>query len=155
MEREYSVEESVMVEAPIERVWEAITTPPLIKQWFFGVDTETTWTVGSPIVHRGEYQGRPYEDNGVILEFQPPRVLVHSHWSPASGLSDLPENHERVAWNLSQAEDGTILTISESNLANREAKVTSEQSWRMVLQNLKELLEGGPDPEEPRRPPDR
>lgn len=141
MSTEFSLEQSVTIEAPIQRVWEAITTPELIKEWFFGVDTETTWDVGSPIVHRGEFQGAPYEDKGVILEFEPPRRLVHSHWSPVSGLPDSPENHERVAWELTETGEGTTLTIRESNLAGEEERATSEQSWRLVLQNLKTLLE--------------
>jgi uncharacterized protein YndB with AHSA1/START domain len=135
-------EESVTIGAPITRVWEALTTPDLIKQWFFGVDTETDWKEGSPIVHRGEYQGRPYEDKGKILEIEPPRLLVHSHWSPVSGLPDAPENYERVSWELSERDDGTELTIRESNLASEEAGATSEQSWRLVLENLKKLLDG-------------
>jgi uncharacterized protein YndB with AHSA1/START domain len=137
-----STEESIIISAPIERVWKALTTPELIKQWFFGVDTETNWQKGSPIVHRGEYQGRPYEDKGTILEIEAPRLLVHSHWSPASGLPDAPENYERVSWELAERDSGTELTIRESNLASEEAKATSDQSWRMVLGNLKKLLEG-------------
>ena len=137
----FRTEQSITIGAPIERVWEAITTPEVIKRWFFGVDTETDWKKGSPIVHRGEYQGRPYEDRGEILEIQPPRLLVHSHWSPVSGLPDEPENHERVSWELVERENGTELTIRESNLASEEARATSEQSWRHVLTNLKTLLE--------------
>jgi uncharacterized protein YndB with AHSA1/START domain len=140
--RDISTEDSIIINAPMERVWKALTTPELIKQWFFGVDTETDWKKGSPIVHRGEYQGRPYEDKGTILEIEAPRLLVHSHWSPASGLPDAPENYERVSWELAERDGGTELAISESNLASEEARSTSEQSWRMVLGNLKKLLEG-------------
>jgi uncharacterized protein YndB with AHSA1/START domain len=138
---DFSTHESIGINAPIDRVWEALTNPDLIKQWFFGVDTETDWKVGSPIVHRGEYQGKAYEDKGVILEIEPPRLLFHSHWSPASGLPDDPENYERVSWELAVRDGATELTIRESNLASEEAKSTSEQNWRMVLANLKKLLE--------------
>jgi uncharacterized protein YndB with AHSA1/START domain len=137
-----STHESIIIDAPIEDVWRALTTPEWIKKWFFGVDTETDWKQGSSIVHRGEYQGRPYEDKGNILEIEAPRLLVHTHWSPASGLPDAPENHERVSWELAERDGRTELTIRESNLASEEAKRTSEQSWRMVLGNLKEILEG-------------
>jgi uncharacterized protein YndB with AHSA1/START domain len=136
-------EVSIAIDAPIEAVWEAITTPEVIKRWFFGVDTLTDWKVGSALVHRGEYQGRPYEDKGTILEVEPPKLLVHTHWSPVSGLPDAPENYERISWELSERPDGTELTIRESNLASDEAKATSEQSWRLVLGHLKGLLESG------------
>lgn len=135
-------EQSITISASVAKVWEALTTPELIKQWFLSVDTETDWKVGSPIVHKGEYQGRPYEDKGNILEIEPPKLLVHSHWSPVSELPDDPENYERVSWELTEHDDGTELTIRESNLASEEAKTTSEQSWQAVLENLKKLLEG-------------
>ena len=141
MDNDLSTKDSVLVNAPIEKVWEALTSPELIKEWFFGVDTETDWKVGSPIVHRGEYQGRPYEDKGYILAIEPPRLLVHSHWSPVSGVPDDPANYQRVTWELTNRGDGTELTISEVNLPSEEAKVTSEKSWRMVLENLKALLQ--------------
>jgi uncharacterized protein YndB with AHSA1/START domain len=133
---------SITIDAPADKVWQAVTTPKLIKRWFFGVDTETDWKAGSPIIHRGEYQGKPYEDKGTILEIEPNRRLVHTHWSPASGVPDSPENYERVAWDLAERGDQTELTITEVNLQSEEAKATSEKSWEMVLANLKGLLEG-------------
>jgi uncharacterized protein YndB with AHSA1/START domain len=139
MKDDLGTEDSITIEAPIDKVWEALTSPELIKQWFFGVDTMTDWKAGSPIVHRGEYQGKPYEDKGNIL--QPPRLLVHSHWSPVSGLPDTPENYQRVSWELSERDGETELTIREVNLPSEEAKATSAKSWRIVLENLKKLLE--------------
>ncbi|HEV8682441.1 MAG TPA: SRPBCC domain-containing protein [Actinomycetota bacterium] len=135
-------ESTVTINAPGASVWEALTTPELIKQWFFGVETETDWNVGSPIVHRGEWQDKPYEDKGSILQIEPRRLLVHSHWSPLSGLPDAPENYQRVSWVLSEREGQTELTVTEVNLPSKEAKAVSEKSWQTVLDNLKALLEG-------------
>jgi uncharacterized protein YndB with AHSA1/START domain len=132
---------SVTIRAPIGEVWKAITTPDLIKRWFFGVDTETDWQVGSSLVHRGEWQGKPYEDTGTILRFEPPTTLVHSHWSPASGVPDRPEHYQEVTWSLSERNGETTLTVGETNLPSQEAKAISEQSWKAALTNLKELLE--------------
>jgi uncharacterized protein YndB with AHSA1/START domain len=132
---------SIAINAPAARVWKALTTPELIKQWFFGVDTVTDWNVGGPIVHSGEYQGKPYEDKGSILRFEPPRLLVHSHWSPLSGVADRPENYQEVAWCLLEREGQTELTITEVNLPSEAAKEVSEKSWGIVLSNLKDLLE--------------
>ena len=136
-----SLTSSITIDAPIEDVWKAVTTPALIKQWFFGVDTETDWHVGSPLVHRGEYQGKPYEDRGEILQFDPPKLLVHTHWSDLSGKPDSPEQYQEVSWALAQRNGATELTITERNLPSDEAKAVSEESWRMVLENLKNVLE--------------
>jgi len=133
---------SITINASTARVWEALTTPDLIKQWFFGVDTETDWEVGSAIIHRGEYQGKPYEDKGKIIRLEPQRLLEHSHWSPLSGKTDSPENYQQVTWQLSDRDDGTELTITEHNLPSEQAKEVSDESWKTVLTNLKEVLEG-------------
>lgn len=130
------------IEAPASEVWKAITTPAEIKNWFFGVDTKTDWKPGSEIVHTGEWQGKPYEDKGRIVAFEPERKLVHTHWSPISGLDDAEENYQTVTWTLSESGGRTELTIAEENIPSEETKDVSEQSWKMVLGKLKGLLEG-------------
>jgi uncharacterized protein YndB with AHSA1/START domain len=132
---------SVTIDAPIDEVWAAITTPARIKEWFFGVDTESDWEVGSSLVHRGEWQGKPYEDKGEILRIDPPKLLVHTHWSDVSGTPDAPEHYQEVTWALEEQGDRTRLTVSERNLPSEEAKQVSDQSWTMVLGDLKQLLE--------------
>lgn len=63
----------------------------------------------------GSTKGGRTKTRGTILEIQPPRRLVHSHWSPVSGLPDAPENHELVTWELDEREGETELTIKEAN----------------------------------------
>jgi uncharacterized protein YndB with AHSA1/START domain len=132
---------SITIEAPAERVWEALTTPAQIKAWFFGVETESDWRQGSQLVHRGEYRGKPYHDKGEILRIEPPTVLVHTHWSDVSGLPDEPANYQRVTWSLDEHDGVTELTVSEENLPSDEAKATSDQSWPMALGNLQRVVE--------------
>ena len=125
---------SVTIDAPIDEVWNALTTPELIKRWFFGVDTETDWLVGSPLVHRGEWQGKPYEDKGMILAFEPPTTLVHTHWSPASGEPDRPEHYQEVTWSLAEHDGRTVLAV-----ARDEHPVPGGEG------DLRAELEGGPE----------
>ena len=113
----------------------------MIKEWCFGVDTRTDWKAGSPLIHSGEWQGKPYEDKGTILEIEPPRKLVHTHWSPAAGLPDAEDNYQKVTWSLGQTDNRTRLTIDETNIPSQETKKVSESSWKTVLLKLKELLE--------------
>ncbi len=133
---------AIRVRAPIGEVWKALTTPDLIRQWFFGVQTEGEWRVGGRIVHRGEFQGKPYVDKGEILEFAPPRRLVMTHWSAVSGRPDEPENHEIVTWVLVERERGTELTVTEVNLPSHAAATTSNEAWTAALRSLKDLVEG-------------
>jgi uncharacterized protein YndB with AHSA1/START domain len=89
MKTDISTSSSVPIDAPVDEVWRALTTSELIKQWFFGVDTETDWKQGSPIVHRGEWQGKPYIDKGEIVRIEPRHLLVHTHGaiSPRSRIA--------------------------------------------------------------------
>ena len=132
---------SVTIDAPVERVWDALTTPEQIKGWFFGVDTESDWKAGDTLTHTGEWQGTPYADKGEILRIQPPTLLVHTHWSDVSGLPDEPTNYQHVIWALAGNGGSTRLTITERNLPSQEAKETSEESWKVALMALKHMLE--------------
>jgi hypothetical protein len=71
----------------------------------------------------------------------PGRLLVHTHWSPVSGLPDRPENHQEVTWALSGDDGVTELTVTERNLPSEDAKRVSDQAWTAALTSLKELLE--------------
>ena len=139
--KELGASSSITIGAPIDEVWKAITTPELIKQWFFGVDTESDWSPGSPLIHRGEWQGKPYVDKGVILRIEPPTVLVHTHWSDVSALPDAPENYQEVTWALSERDGLIELMITERNLTSEDAKAASEDGWKVALTSLKAVLE--------------
>jgi uncharacterized protein YndB with AHSA1/START domain len=132
---------SVTIAATIEEVWAAITTSDRIKEWFFGVETRGDWVPGGELLQTGEWQGRPYESKAVIERMERPRLLEIRHWSPMSGRPDLPENYETVVWTLAEREDGTELTVSETNLPSEQARELSERIWAMVLENLERLLE--------------
>ena len=54
-----------------ELVWKALTDPALIGKYMLGAQVETDWKPGSPIVWKGEYEGKRYEDKGEILDFDP------------------------------------------------------------------------------------
>ena len=49
----------ITVSSSREKVWEALTDPALIRQYFLGTKITTTWRVGDAITHSGEYNGKP------------------------------------------------------------------------------------------------
>ena len=81
----------------------------MLKQYFFGADVVTDWKVGSSIVYRGQWNGKPYEDKGKILKFETEKLLVTTHWSPLSGVPDIPENYHTVSYELFRHDGKTSL----------------------------------------------
>ena len=141
MKNTFIAKSTITINAPAAKVWEALTTPALIKQYFFGVDVVTDWKVGSPIIYKGQWQGKSFEDKGKILKFEPEKVLASTHWSPLSGVPDSPENYHTVTYELSQHGSNTQLTLTQDNNASEEEKADSERNWKMMLDGLKKLLE--------------
>ena len=132
---------TISINAPAARVWQAITEPKLIKEYLFGTQVTTDWKVGSPITYKGEWQGKPYEDKGKVLQIVPQKLLVSTFWSALSGQPDVPENYNTIRYELSGSGNQTTLTISQDNNASQEEADHSAQNWEMVLQGMKKLLE--------------
>lgn len=141
MRKNHIAEVSVMVDAPASRVWEALTNPELIRQYSFGTEVITDWKEGSPIIYRGEYEGQPFEDRGVIIWFEPEKTLVSTHWSPLSGTPDSPENYHTVRYDLKHEGERTRLTLTQDNNPSEEERLHSEKNWRKMLEGLKEMVE--------------
>ena len=132
---------TINIQAKTPAVWGALTRPELIKQYFFGTDAISDWREGSPIIFRGEWQGRSYEDKGTILIVEPEKLLRYSYWSSMSGIEDKPENYLIITYELFQEDGTTTLTITQDNIRDEEMKIHSEQNWRIVMNGLKQLLE--------------
>ena len=131
---------SITINAPIEDVWDALVNPTAIKEFMFGTDAVSDWHEGSPVTWKGTWQGTTYEDKGVILRFQPGRLLEYTHFSPLSGLPDIPENYHTVAIELEDEEPGTRISLAQDNNPTEEAQ-HSAKNWSMMLTGLKSFVE--------------
>ena len=141
MNKNYTAEVTATINAPAAKVWEAFTNPELLKKIFFGAEVISDWKVGSSIIYKGVWEGKPYEDKGIILQFEPEKLLVTNHWSPLSGVPDVPENYHTVSYKLSGKGISTELTITQDNNATEDEKMHSEQNWKMMLDGIKKMLE--------------
>ena len=142
MNQTFVAQATIIINAPTSRVWDALTRPDLIKQYLFGTKVTADWRVGSPITYQGTWEGKAYQDKGKVLQVAPGKLLVSTFWSSLSGLPDAPENYQTVRYELSTEGSGTRLTISQNNNATQEDANHSAQNWNMVLDGMKQLLEG-------------
>lgn len=132
---------SITIEAPKENVWEALVNPAAIQQYMFGAQAVSDWRVGSSILWKGVWQGKPYEDKGKILQLEPGRTLQYSHFSPLSGQPDLPENYHTVTIKLSGAGNQTEAVLTQDKNASEQERAESEKNWGMMLAGLKKFVE--------------
>ncbi len=133
---------SIRIHAPGEKVWDALVNPAAIHQYMFGTTVVSEWREGSPIVWKGEWQGKPYADKGVILQLKPGRVLQYSHFSPLAGLPDTPENYHHVTVELAAEGNQTLVSLAQDNNDSEEEQAHSQQNWEMMLAALKKFVEG-------------
>jgi len=141
MSKDLIAKASVTINANRDKVWDALVNPVAIKQYMFGANVITDWREESPIVWKGEYQGKPYEDKGVILKFEPGRMLQYSHFSPMSGLPDKPENYHTVTIEVSGNGNKTQATLSQDHNANEKEREESEKNWTTMLNGMKKYVE--------------
>jgi uncharacterized protein YndB with AHSA1/START domain len=141
MKTNHVAKAEITIRAGIGRVWDALTTPDLIKQYLYGTETHSDWKKGSPITYKGVWQGKPYEDKGVIVDIVPGKRLVSTYWSSMSGLPDTPEHYNMVTYELTPAGTFTTLAVTQDNNATKESADHSASNWATVLQALKALLE--------------
>jgi uncharacterized protein YndB with AHSA1/START domain len=138
---DFLAEASVQVDAGPERVWQALVDPEEIRAYMFGANVLTDWREGSPILWKGEWEGRAYEDRGVVRVVQPHRRLSYTHFSPLSGLADAPENYHTVTVDLAAAGTGTRVTLTQDNNATPEERDHSQKNWALMLEGLKKHVE--------------
>lgn len=135
------------IAASAEQIWEALVTPRLLKEFFFGADVESTFQPGSPIRFRGDWQGKAYEDKGTIEAAEPPVRLAYTHWSAMSGAEDRPENYHLVTFDLQPVGAATRVVLTQTNPdgaapVSEASRAEFTRNWSMVLAGLKRTVEG-------------
>ena len=122
------------IKATPEAIWEAITKPEFTTKYFHGVRIEVT----------PDRRSDPWGE-GAVIEFDPPRKLVHE-WRSSYNEELAAEEPSRVTWEIEPQEgDLSLLTVVHDRLegAPKTAANVAGTGWMMVLSGLKTLLETG------------
>ena len=140
MKQDLIAKAEVTINASAADVWSALVTPEAVRQYMFGAEVRSEWKEGSRIVWRGEWQGKSFEDNGVVLQVEPGRLLRYSHFSPLSGAADLPENYHTVTIELTETGPATRVVLTQDNNATEQAREHSAKNWQQMLGGLKKYV---------------
>ena len=131
----------ITFKAAADKVWEGLTNPKIVKEYFFGTNLKSDFMVGSKITFSGEWEGMTYEDKGIILEIDPLKFLKYSYWSSMSGTEDIPENYAEISYQLIEDKTLTTLIINQTGLKKEEEIKQHEQNWLNVFEGLKKIIE--------------
>jgi uncharacterized protein YndB with AHSA1/START domain len=129
------------IDAPAARVWQALIDPDEIEQYMFGSRVETDWKPGSPIIWRGTFEGKAYEDKGEVVEVETERRLEVTHFSSLSGNEDVPANYHTLVYVLEERDGTTRVSLSQDNNSTEEAAKHSKANWETMLAGLKQVVE--------------
>ena len=133
---------TVKILAPAKKVWLALTSPGLVKQWQYGSDLLTTWEVGASIVFRNEWNGQVFEQRGTVLEFSPEARVKYSLFVPRPDLQDIPEHYFFMTYELTESGGLTSLLFRQEDPRPSPPNASSGgDDGPDVLSYLKELVE--------------
>src|SRR6202521_2533519 len=132
---------SIEINNTIDEAWKALVNPEIVEKYMLGSQQLSDWQKGSTITWEKDFNGRTFVDKGEILEITPPKHLKYTHYSPASGKPDAPENYQTVSVALKENAKGTTIELSSDNNASEEAKERTEQIWTYYFQGLKLIMD--------------
>jgi uncharacterized protein YndB with AHSA1/START domain len=130
----------LFIRATPEQIWDAITKPEFTARYFHGSRIEITPARRRSLGPDGDVRG-----DSPVLEFDPPRKLVHV-WEPLYDPELAAEEPSRVTWEIEPQDGGySKLTVVHDRLegAPKTARSVAGTGWMFVLSGLKTLLETG------------
>jgi uncharacterized protein YndB with AHSA1/START domain len=114
---------------PPEKIWRALTQPPLIEEWLMKGDF-------SPVRdHRFKFTADWGAVDCTVLEVEPHRTLTYT-WG-AYGLESV------VTWTLTATSTGTNLRMEQSGFQpdQRQAYAGAKAGWPQFLAKLEQVLQ--------------
>jgi uncharacterized protein YndB with AHSA1/START domain len=153
------IEKQIRLDAPLERVWRAISDARQFGAWF-GVDFDGDFAAGARLAGRitptkvdAEVAKSQEPHAGTVFQITVERIepmrLFSFRWHPFAvdaGVDYDAEPTTLVAFELEEAAGGTLLTVTESGfdqipLARRaEAFTANEQGWEAQMKLIEKYL---------------
>jgi uncharacterized protein YndB with AHSA1/START domain len=142
MEKQVSGAE-IVINAPIDTVWHAITNSKIALMP--GTVVESGWTVGDPITFEGEFNGQSFKDYGEVTDKHDGRSVAFSHWSKTP---ERPSDYHIVRYELDDHVDHTHVHLTQTNVGDSPdidaaTKVQFDTNWQTMLEHLKKAAEAG------------
>lgn len=128
------IEKTIEINAPLNNVWRVFTDPDVTQQ--MGGYYDTDWKVGSPFGFRKTDGSRL--TNGVLLSFQPQRLIKHSLFEP-----DGETVMAIITYEFWEKDGYAQLTGKEEMIQSLDKSAFDDvtEGWESALKAVKELAE--------------
>ncbi|MGN6531547.1 MAG: SRPBCC domain-containing protein [Ginsengibacter sp.] len=150
MDNKLVVKNTIEINAPASKVWNALTNPAETKKYMFGCETVSDWKPGSDLLWQGNYEGKNMVFvKGKVIEIEPEKFLSYSTIDPNSSIEDIPENYLTVTYELHEENGKTTLTTIQGDYATvadgekRFRETMQGGGWEPILTQIKKLVETG------------
>jgi len=140
MDKNLIIKKERLVKADSKKIWDTITEPT--TDWNgVVIETKSEWKPNSEIIFSFVWEGKPYSDKGIIIDFEIEKKFSHTYWSAFSGLPDEKVNYSKVQYELIPTDIGTILKLTHSDFATETMYQHSDKNWEVTLDKIKEQCE--------------
>ncbi len=144
MEKTLFIRKEIILDAPVSKVWEALTKPGYTRQYMYECDAISDWRKGSPLIWKGHKDGKVYV-KGEIVDIDPEKLLRFTTFGADSKLPDIPANYSGVTYTLTPEDGKTKLIVIDGDfakIADGEARYKdSVEGWNMTIPKLKAAVE--------------
>jgi uncharacterized protein YndB with AHSA1/START domain len=124
-----------------EKLWSALTSPDVTKQYWFGMHQKTDWKAGA--AWQLVFGDGRVADTGEIVEVNPPKRLVIK-WRNEFKPELKAEGYSRCTIELEPVDGAVKLTVTHvMDRAGSKFIGAVSSGWPRILSNLKSLLETG------------
>ena len=149
MNQSLVIKNSIVINAPASKVWDALVNPQQTKKYMFGCETVSDWKVGSELLWTGEYEGKEMVFvKGTIVSIDPEKLLVYTTIDPHSTIDDVSENYLTVTYALTEENGQTVFTVTQGDytkVAEGERRYleayNNGEGWNPILVEIKKLVE--------------
>jgi uncharacterized protein YndB with AHSA1/START domain len=143
-EEAFTVARTLHIPVPRPEVWEAISRPERIAEWFSDTATIDELAVGTT----GTLGWTEYGEFALAVTAVVPGSVLEYRWARDAGEPLRDDNSTAVRFTLADAADGAILTVVESGFerlsgddeSRREYMHQNREGWDMELGDLLEHL---------------
>lgn len=144
---ENSIERQIEINAPVAKVWNALTNSKVFGQWF-GAELHSDFVAGKTTRARNTSKGFEMDMAFYVKEVKPQTYFSYAwHPYPIDPKFDYEkEEPTLVEFFLEKSPNGTVLKVKESGFnkitASRRAEALEMHSggWEAQLDNIKEFL---------------